>query len=729
MNAGEKVSTRHLERRALIYVRQSTPGQVMSNRESANRQYALANDARALGWRDDLIETIDADQGRSGSQAGERKGFARLQDEVAHGRVGAVFGLEVSRLARNSVEWFQLLDWCRMTDTLLVEGEQIYAPARHDDSLVLGIKGTLSEAEDFLIRERLQGGIRNKASRGELYHHIPVGYVRDGSSLRKDPDRQVQNAVEMVFCRFREHGSARQTIQALRDAGVRLPSRRRHSDRVEWVEPTYERVRSILSNPAMGGAYAYGRQRTERIVDDDDQVRRIIRRVAREDWQVLLEDRHEGYVSWPAWLEIQGRLQANASGSEMGAAIREGKALLQGCAVCGHCGRSMRVAYGKAWSYVCASKSAEHEHRPCMTVGGKRIDALVAGKFLEAVSASGIEAAARAFEQQQQHEQAALHTLQLEVERCTYEASLAERRYRKVDPDNRLVASTLERDWNDTLEALAAARETLEQARRERPAMPSLERLNALGARLSCLWEARVVTARDRKRLFSCLVEEVVLWRDGEAKKIRILVRWHGGATDEYELPSHQAPEVACDNIETVELVRRLAEHYPDSRTAVILNRQARRTIKGLPFTKYLVSQLRVRHAIPAYRAGKGDLGAPMLSIAEAAKELKTTTGTLYRWVREGIVPAEQVAGGAPYRIRMTPKLREQFCDEPPEGFVSLHAAMRRLGVSRQRVWQRIRSGELEARNIRRGPVKGLYVRVGQEDSLPLFDDTEPNNA
>ena len=439
MSAREKVSARHLERRALIYVRQSTPGQVVSNRESTNRQYALANDARALGWRDDLIETIDADQGRSGSQAGERKGFARLQDEVAHGRAGAVFGLEVSRLARNSVEWFQLLDWCRMTDTLLVEGEQIYAPARHDDSLVLGIKGTLSEAEAFLIRERLQGGIRNKASRGELYHHIPVGYVRDGSSLRKDPDRQVQNAIETVFRCFREHGSARQAIQALRDAGVRLPSRRRQSDGVEWAEPTYERVRSILSNPAMGGAYAYGRQRTERIVDDDDQVKRIIRRVAREDWQVLLEEHHEGYVSWPAWLEVQGRLQANASGSEMGAAIREGKALLQGCAVCGHCGRSMRVAYGKAWSYVCASKSAEHEHRSCMTVGGKRIDALVAGKFLEAVSASGIEAAAQAFEQQQQHEQAALHTLQLEVERCSYEASLAERRYRKVDPDNRLV--------------------------------------------------------------------------------------------------------------------------------------------------------------------------------------------------------------------------------------------------------------------------------------------------
>ena len=272
-------------------------------------------------------------------------------------------------------------------------------------------------------------------------------------------------------------------------------------------------------------------------------------------------------------------------------------------------------------------------------------------------------------------------------------------------------------------------RERLEQARRERPAMPSLERLNALGARLSCLWEARVVTARDRKRLLSCLVEEVVLWRDAEAKKIRILVRWHGGATDEYELASHQAPEVACDNIETVELVRRLAEHYPDSRTAVILNRQGRRTIKGLAFTKYLVSQLRERHGIRAYRGAKRDAGAPMLSIAEAAKELRTTPGTLYRWVREGIVAAEQVAGGAPYRVRMTAQLRAQFCDEPPEGFVSLHAAMRRLGVSRQRVWQRIRCGELEARHIRRGPVKGLYVRVDHEDPLPLFDDTQPSNA
>ncbi len=728
MSAGEKITARHLERRALIYIRQSTPTQVIANRESTERQYALANEARALGWHDDLIETVDADQGRSGSFAGERDGFSRLADAVARGRVGAVFGLEVSRLARNPVEWFQLLDWCRMTDTLLVEGEQVYSPARHDDNLVLSIKGTLSESEAFLIRTRLQGGIRNKAARGELYHHIPIGYVLEGTSLLKDPDLQVRHAIDRVFSGFLAHGSAHQAIQALRDEGVRLPSRKSGSDTVVWSETRYERVYSILRNPAMGGAYVYGRQRTERVLGDDNQVRRIIRKVGPEDWHVLIKDHHEGYVPWPVWLEIQDQLTANSTTSGTGGAEREGKALLQGRVVCGHCGRAMSVAYGKAWSYICAPRNGDSGRRSCMTVGGKRIDALIGDTFLEAVSASGIEAAAEAFRQQQQKDQEAHRTLQLDVDRCNYEASLAERRYWKVDPDNRLVADTLERDWNRALEALAAARDALEQAQRDSPEPPPLTRLNALGMRLSRLWESPVVTARDRKRLLACLVEEVMLWRDGTAKVIRILVRWHGGATDEFELPSHQAPAVVRDDIDTVALVRRLAAHYPDARTATILNRQGRRTAKGLAFTAYLVRQLRVRNDIPAWRAERRDPDAPLLSVAEAARELQTTDGTLYRWIRAGIVPAEQPASGAPYRIRMTPELRSQFCDEPPAGFVSLHRAMKRLGVSRQVIWQRIRSGALKARHIRRGSVKGLYVQLG-EDRLPLFETPEAGDG
>ncbi len=531
MSAAGKITARRLERRALIYVRQSTPAQVVMNRESTERQYALVNEARALGWHRDLIEIVDSDQGRSGSAAGERDGFPGLADAVARGRVGAVFGLEVSRLARNPVEWFQLLDWRRMTDTLLVEGEQVYSPARHDDNLVLSIKGTLSESESFLIRTRMQGGIRNKAARGELCHHIPIGYVLEGTSLRKDPDQQVRHAVGRVFSGFLEHGSARQAIQALRDEGVRLPSRLRRGDAVVWSEASYVRVHSILRNPAMGGAYVYGRQRTERALGDDNRVRRIIRRVGPEDWHVLIKDHHEGYVSWQVWLEIQDRLSANSTSSGTGGAAREGRALLQGRVVCGHCGRAMGVSCGKAWSCTCAPRSgnAGRGRRPCMTVGGKRIDALIGDTFLEAVSASGVEAAAEAFRQQRQKDKEAHRSLQLDADRCGCEASLAERRCRRADPDNRLVADTLERDWNRALETLAAARDALEQARRDSPEPPPLARLNALGMRLSRLWESPAVTARDRKNLLACLVEEVMLWRDGTAKVIRILVRWQGG--------------------------------------------------------------------------------------------------------------------------------------------------------------------------------------------------------
>ena len=721
MTTHEKIKPHHLARNAVIYVRQSTPGQVMSNRESSDRQYALADQARELGWRPNQIDTIDTDQGVSGSFAGEREGFARLQDEIAHGRVGAVFGLEVSRLARNSVEWFQLLDWCRTTDTLLVEGRQVYAPARHDDSLVLSIKGALSETETFLIVARMRGGLQNKAARGELYHMVPIGYVRDGASLRKDPDRQIQNAIEAVFSSFREQGSARRTTQALCDAGQKLPGWRRSGAEITWSEASYSRVMAILNNPLMGGAYVYGRQRTERVLDDNDRLRKVTRRVAREDWQVLIEDHHEGYVSWTEWLDIQERLSQNARRRGHSGAVREGKALLQGRVVCGHCGRSLQVGYGKGLSYHCPSRSDGSGRGGCMRVGGKRIDDLVAREVLEAASPSGVEAAARAFELQESREQEALRGLQLEVERCDYEASLAERRYRKIDPDNRLVADTLERDWETALRALAEARAVLDRARDRRPALPPLERLNELGKRLLDVWTAACVTPRDRKRLLACLVEEVMLSIDRETAEIQIILRWNGGRIDEHKLPLQQrTPAVPSDDVDTVELVRRLAEHYPDGRTAVVLNKQGRQTAQGKPFTAQRVARMRCRHRIPAHKRCVPDNEAPIMSITEAARELRTTEGTLYRWVREGLLPAEQMTPGAPYRIRMTEELSQRFSDEPPEGFVSLFAAMRLLGVSRQRIWQRIRDGELESRHIRHGPVKGLYVRLS-EDPPPLL--------
>ena len=718
MSNADKITSRHRERLAVVYVRQSTLRQVRENRESTDRQYGLQERARALGWPAERIVTIDADLGVSGAQPGVRKGFERLKAEVAHGRVGAVLGLEVSRLARNAVDWFQLLDSCRTTDTLLIEDEQVYAPARHDDSLVLAIKGSLSESENFLIRARLRGGAVNKAARGEMYHHLPVGFLREGNRVIKDPDERIQHAIETVFQRFQEHGSARQATCMLREDGVQLPSRRHTSAAVEWAEATYSRVVTILHNPMMGGAYAYGRFRKRRMLDANDQLRQVTRRVARADWQVLIEDHHEGYVSWQAWLEIQERMAAN----HQAGAVREGRALLQGLAVCGHCGRALAVKYSKAWSYHC-QPPMEKTRGSCLHLGGVRIDALVEQAFLDAVAPAGVEAAREAERQLQSQAEAGLRSLRLEVERCRYDAGLAERRYRKIDPDNRLVAGTLERDWEAALHALEAARAVLQRAEQARPAVPDPARLAALGERLERLWQAPGVTARDRKRLLACLAEEVLLQIDRDAGLVRIVLRWRGGLVDEFDLPLQQRRNAPVqDDRDTVELVRCLARQYNDSETAGMLNQRGRRTARGLPFSRDRVRRLRISHDIPAFAPSAGDREAPVLSVAAAARALQTSATTLYRWIRAGLVASEQDAPGTPCRIRLTESLRRGFCDTPPAGYVPVHTAMKRLGVTRQRIWQRVRDGELEACHIRHGAVRGLYVRLGEDRQLPLLD-------
>lgn len=721
LRADERVKPHHLKRLALVYVRQSTAQQVRVNQESTRRQYALEEQALQLGWSRELIRTIDADLAVSGSLAGERDGFRELLDEVAHGRVGAVLGLEVSRLARNTVEWFQLLDWCRSTDTLLVEGEQIYSPLRHDDSLVLGIKGTMSEAESCLIRERMRGGLRSKASRGELYHHVPIGFVRDGKSVIKDPDRQVRHAIEAVFRHFRQQGSARQAVQALLAAGWKMPSRPPgQRGAVKWSATTYDRVMAILRNPAMGGGYVYGRQRTERVLDEQDRVRRVTRRVPREEWQVLIEEHHEGYVSWSEWEAIQERLSANTTAKGGRGAAREGPALLAGRALCGHCGRYLQVRYGKGWwSYFCP-KRAERSGRDggCQSVGGKRVDRWVAGELLATGQQAGAEAAARAWEQRRAQEREALRSQRLEVERCAYEERLAARRYSRVDPDNRLVAGTLEKQWERALQASEQARAHLERARRALPERPPLERLETLGSDLRAVWEAECVSDRDRKRLLHCLVENVTLSVDREARTVRMVLHWYGGGVAEHALDTWtRARRAARDSRGTVELVRNLSEHHGDATTAQVLNRQRRTTARGLPFTRGRVASLRQRHGIPGYRKRPPEEGASVLGVMEAARQLEVSTGTLYRWIREGLVPAERVTAGAPYRIRLTEELRQRFCDEVPDQFVPLREAMRLLGVTRQRIWQRIRDRELESKHVRRGKVKGLYVRVEVEEA------------
>ncbi len=437
------IRERHLERLAVVYVRQSTPQQVLTNRESTRLQYGLREVARNLGWPAERVEVIDDDLGVSAAGDTERTGFAKLTRLVARGRVGVVLGLDSSRLARDTAEWFGLLRWLRLTDTLFVKAGKVYDLREGDHRVVLGIEGTLSEEERFRIKARMDEGLRSKAERGELYRSVASGYVVVGTELRKDPDEQVRQAIAEVFAKFHETGSARQTVRKLREAGTKLPGKRGNRE-MEWSEATYARVYQVLTNPLMGGAYVYQRQRTELRVDGRGEVSKKVLRLPRQEWTVVLEKHHEGYVEWHEWLEIQERMAENSLRVGSGAP-REGRALLQRLVACGVCGRRMQVLYGSGVRYVCLASQSGTGKRGCQSVGGAQLERWVSERFLEAAGMGGVEAALRAERQAEEREARRLRSYELELERCAYAAQLAERRYKAEDPENRLVTRTLAR--------------------------------------------------------------------------------------------------------------------------------------------------------------------------------------------------------------------------------------------------------------------------------------------
>ncbi len=716
MSRPSRIKPAHLERLAVVYVRQSTQNQVVKNRESQRRQYGLADRARALGWPDERIQIIDSDLGESAASQGTRSGFGQLCEQVSQGRVGAIFGIEISRLARNTVEWFQLLDLCRINDTILVEDSQVYAPGREDDGLILGIKGTFSAAEMSVLRARMEGGRRSKAQRGELYAGLPIGFVREGDILRKDPDLRVQAAIEAVFARFREGGSGLQAAQLLRAEEIRLPSRPGNAEAVTWKDATYSRVMDILRHPAMGGAYAYGKGRFGYREDGT-------RLAPEERWRVLKPDHHEGYVPWSEWLEVQETLARNSTRRDRKrGAAREGAALLQGLAVCGHCGRSLLVRYNKGRSYFCNQRTPDlGQRRSCFSVGGIGIDAVVADHFLERISPAGTEAARAAEQAVSEREEAALRSGRLELEQCRYEAGLAERRYRRVDPDNRLIAATLEREWEAALTALEKAESALKAARDRRPEAPPPGYFANLGAALERVWNAPTTTARDRKRLLACLIEEVTL-QAVEGDQTEVVIHWRGGETDALEIArQRRKPVRQLDDMDTVEWVRRLALVYPDVQIARILNDQGRRSARDLLFTVSLVQKLRYRNGIAGYKPTGEEEGDEILSVHAAAVRLGVSDATLYRWIKVGVLPsAHPDLPGAPVRVRLNADFRSRFHLNPPEGFIPLREAVRRLGVSRQTIWQRVASGRLDSCHVKRGRNRGLHVRL-EPDARPLL--------
>jgi DNA invertase Pin-like site-specific DNA recombinase len=722
-----KVAVAHLRRVAVVYVRQSSASQLERNRESTDRQYGLVERAVSLGWPREAVLVIDADLGVSGSHGTVRSGFTELTSMVALGQVGIVLALEVSRLARSNTDWYRLLDLAGLTDTLLADTDGIYHPGLFNDRLTLGLKGTMAEAELHVLRARLDGGIRNKAERGELRRGLPVGLVwgEEPGEVRLHPDEAVTGVLRAIFDRFAGCGSVRATWLWLREQGLSFPLQRSGRPELDWVAPTYTAVHHVLTNPAYAGAYAYGKTRQERRVDETGTLHRQRRRLAPSEWEVLIPDHHQGFLDWATYQANQARIAANTRPVAHAAgdgAIREGTALLQGLAVCGDCGRKLAVFYqGRAKStpgYYCTGTGQLVEGRGIrhLRVGGIGIDAAVTTSFLAALAPAGLQACLDAAEQLETGADAAMDQWRREVERARYQAAKAERRYLAVDPDNRLVARGLEADWEQALRGLTEAETELSrrEARRPKTLTPQEKAaVLALGADVATVWHAPTTTERDRKELLRTLLDEVIIRVDRAAKRAELTLRWRGGALSELTvaLPRQAPPKIRTDE-DTLALLRRLAAHHPDAAIAGILNRQGRTSARGHAFTTSIVSSLRTHWKIPCYQPDGAPADPAPISIIQVARELGVVPSTVHRWINDGFIPAEQTTPGAPWRIQLTNELRARFVEHPPAGYLPMLEATHALGVSRQTVLQRVKRGELDAVHVRAGRRKGLRIKV-----------------
>ena len=734
MSETSKITASHRARAAVIYVRQSTLAQLERNTESTARQYDLVARAVALGWPRTAVRVIDADLGVSASATGQRDGFEGLVAEVALGQVGIILALEASRLARDNAAWYRLLDLAGMCDTLVADADGVYHPGLFNDRLVLGMKGLMSEAELHVLRARLDGGVRNKAARGQLRRGLPVGLVWDQADgqIRLHPDEAVTGVIAAVFERFAVCGSARATWLWLREQGLRWPLQRVAYRRggglpeITWVEPTYHAVHTTLTHPAYAGAYVYGRTRHERYLGAGGVLRNRRRRLSRDQWEVLITDHHPGFIDWDTYQANQQRIgqnirpQAHQPGT---GAVREGCALLQGLATCGQCGRKLAVFYrGPAKSvpnYYCQGADVLVDGRGArhLNVGGLAIDAAVAEAFLAALQPAALTACLAAAQALQDGHDAALGQWRRQVEQARYAASKAERRYRAVDPDNRLVARGLETEWEQALAALADAQAELARRQAARPVvLTDQERAQilALGDDLGQVWTAATTTDRDRKQLLRTLLEEVniTVRRDAAEPHADLVLRWRGGAIGEVRVPLRRPqPKIRTDE-DTIDLIRRLAVHYPDAKIAGILNRQHRTTATGLSYTASRVQSLRHHWGIACHQPSDQVQEGEPLTVTAAARQLGIAPSTLLRWLDDGFVPGEQLTPGAPWRIRLNDQLRGMLVDDAPQGWLAMQYASRVLGVSRQTVLQRVKRGELRAVITRTGRRKGLRIEV-----------------
>jgi len=664
-----KITSEHVRRDAYLYVRQSSLRQVMENTESTQRQYALRERAVALGWPIERVHVIDDDLGRSGAQAVHRGGFQHLVSEVALGRAGIILGLEVSRLARNNADWHRLLELAALTHTLLLDEDGVYDPAHFNDRLVLGLKGTISEAELHVLKARLQGGIRNKARRGELEVPLPIGFVyAPDRSVVLDPDREIQTALELLFSTFRQIQSASMVVRRFQHEQWCFPRRVRRGigkGDVLWGPLDVSRVLQILHNPRYAGAFVYGRSRTS----FNAQLKSTQLRLPREQWHTLIRDAHPGYIGWEEYEHNQLRLRSNAAGfvaGARGAVPREGVALLQGRVLCGRCGARMRVRYQSvdghlAPYYQCNEASVRRAGSRCQSVRGQAIDAQISALLLDTVAPAALEVALAVHDEIATRVDQAESMRRSELERARYEAELARRRYLKVDPDNRLVADALEADWNERLRRLDTLQREHEQQRKADAELlddEARERILALAQDVPRVWQDPRTSALERKRMVALLIEDVTLL---VAAQVTAHVRWRAGQTTSFcvERPKPIAL-IRKTRPEVVAAIDELLETCTDAEVAQRLNAMGHRNWKQHPFTDKKVRGVRYAYGLKSRYERLRSRG--LLSGAELAAQLGVSTTTVHQWGRCGLLARELY--GRPARCLYLPpgKVIEKGC-------------------------------------------------------------------
>lgn len=661
----EKIKQNHLSRVAYIYIRQSSQYQVEHNLESQSRQYQLVDIAKQMGFKD--VQVIDEDMSISATGYMERSGFKRLVAEVSLNKVGIIFGLEVSRLARNNREFYHLIDLCSLFDTLIADQDGIYHPANSNDRMLLGMKSTISEIEINILKSRMLEGARNKAKRGELIYRLPIGYVKtEDKKIEKNPDKRIQHAIEEVFSKFRQSQSGRQTLFWFVQEQIPLPSAGYggFGREVVWKIPVYSTIWNILTNPTYAGAYAYGMRESKKCLEGD-QIRKKRVQLKMEDWKVLIKDHHPGYISWEEYERNKKIFEENYKKTGMSRGpVLKGNSLLAGLLRCKRCGRKLSVSYGgkegKVPQYKCGVVRNNKGGKDCLIFGGMRVDEAVAKEVLRVVEPLAIDASVKAIDEYNKEIDQERKLFLLELESAEYEAERAYRQYNKVDPENRLVVDQLESKWNTCLEEVKRIKEKLKNLSPKVQSLSDQERkeLFSLAEDLPRLWNVSTTTIQMRKRLIRTAIEEIIADIDVENSFILLDIHWVGGIHSKLKAKKNRCGEHSrCTDKSTVDLVRQLAELLPDKFIAPLLNRLKMKTGVGNNWTRDRVRSLRNNNKISSFNGKKKH---DIITLNKAAKGLGVCDQSVRSLIKKGVIQAKQIVPCAPWSIRVEELEREE---------------------------------------------------------------------